>query len=381
MPRFGFRRSENQEPRISEAAIPVDETAVLGALRHVIDPDLQRDVVSLGMIKEVEIQSGEGGALVRFTFELTTPACPIRDQLESQVRAAVAALPGVAHVDVRMAAHVRSVGGPHRAQLPGVKNVIGVASGKGGVGKSTITVNLACSLSRSGAKVGVLDADVYGPSIPTLLNVWETPRVIEDRIQPLQAYGLRVMSMGFLIGSDEPIVWRGPMISQAVTQMIQEVEWGELDYLLIDLPPGTGDVQLTIAQVLSLTGVVIVTTPQHVALGIASKAQGMFKQLHVPILGIVENMSYFLCPGCGERTDIFSHGGAQHLCERTKVPFLGEIPLDTLVRESGDSGRPIAADESDSAQRQVFDTVARNMARQASIRAARILPLMQVEQR
>ncbi|MCL4543917.1 MAG: Mrp/NBP35 family ATP-binding protein [Chloroflexi bacterium] len=386
MPRFGFRRAQSKSDSVADGLstppVLVTEAVVLQALRSVIDPDFQRDVVSLGMIKNLQIALGDDGVRVQFTFELTTPACPLRDELEAQARTAVSAVPGVSQVDVQMTANVRAPsGGPHRAELKGVKNVIGVASGKGGVGKSTVAVNLACSLARSGAQVGILDADVYGPSVPTLLSVRDAPRVLEDRIQPLEAYGLRVMSMGFLISEDEPIVWRGPMISQAVTQMIQEVEWGDLDYLIIDLPPGTGDVQLTTAQVLSLTGVVIVSTPQHVALGIASKAYGMFKQLHVPILGFVENMSYFVCPACGDRTDVFSHGGARQLCEHLKVPFLGEIPLDQALRESGDEGRPVTASDQPSPQRDAFDHVARALARQASIRAARVLPLLQVQER
>jgi ATP-binding protein involved in chromosome partitioning len=397
VPLFGFRRPASnghtvptpaptpQTSAAARSAMPrsaaaasgaVDDAAVLQALGSVEDPDLHRDVVSLGMIKNIVVTHGDTGAAVAFTFELTTPACPVRDQLQEAARAAVQAIPGVATVQVAMTAHVR--GGQQRAELPGVRNTIGVASGKGGVGKSTVATNLAVALARTGASVGLLDADVYGPSVPAMVGLHENPPVLNERLQPLQAYGVRVMSMGFLVPEEQAVVWRGPMISQAVAQMIRDVDWGELDYLLIDLPPGTGDVQLTIAQVLNLTGVVIVSTPQHVALGIAAKAHAMFKQLHVPILGVVENMSYFLCPHCGERTDIFSHGGAHRLCDQLHAPFLGEVPLDEQVRESGDRGVPISAQPEASPQRDAFERVARALAAQVSIRAARALPLLQI---
>ena len=401
MPIFGFRRPASNghatpapSPSRSRPATPVAapgataapsasaggaEALVLQALRTVEDPDLHRDIVSLGMIKELVITPGDQGDQVKFTFELTTPACPVRDQLQEAARAAVLTVPGVAAVEVNMTANVR--GGTQRAELPGVRNTVGIASGKGGVGKSTVATNLAVALARSGARVGLLDADVYGPSVPAMLGLHDNPKVVNERLQPLQAYGISVMSMGFLVPDDQAVVWRGPMISQAVAQMIRDVDWGELDYLLIDLPPGTGDVQLTIAQVLNLTGVVIVSTPQHVALGIAGKAHAMFKQLHVPILGIVENMSFFLCPHCGERTDIFSHGGAHRLCEQVHAPLLGEVPLDEEVRESGDRGVPLSAQPDSSPQRDAFDRVAKAMAAQVSIRASRALPLLQIEKR
>ncbi len=357
---------------------------MLDALRSVHDPDLHRDVVSLGMIKDIKITPASRGDDVAFTFELTTPACPVRDQLHDAARAAVAVLPGVAQVNVNMTANVRTTsgsGGANRLELPGVRNSIGIASGKGGVGKSTVATNLAVALARSGARVGLLDADVYGPSVPAMVGVNENPSVEGERIQPLQVHGIKVMTMGFLVPEGQAIVWRGPMISQAVAQMLRDVDWGELDYLLIDLPPGTGDVQLTLAQVLNLTGVVVVSTPQHVALGIASKAYAMFKQLHVPILGFVENMSYFVCPTCGTRTDVFSHGGAKALCEELKATFLGDIPLDQRIRESGDKGTPITSESETSPQRDAFDKVARALAAQVSIRASRTLPLLQIQHR
>lgn len=365
------------EAHVDASATGVTEAAVLQALRAVQDPDLHRDVVSLGMIKNIVIAPADQGTSVAFTFELTTPACPVRDQLQEAARSAVQGVPGVAAVTVTMSANVRS-GGTQKAELPGVRNTIGIASGKGGVGKSTVAANLAVSLARSGARVGLLDADIYGPSVPALLGLHGNPPVIAERIQPLHAYGVTVMSMGFLVPDDQAVVWRGPMISQAVAQMIRDVDWGDLDYLLIDLPPGTGDVQLTLAQVLNLTGVVIVSTPQHVALGIAAKAHAMFKQLHVPMLGVIENMSYFVCPKCGERTDIFSHGGARRLGEQMRIPFLGEIPLDEALRESGDRGVPVTAQPDPTPQREAFDAVARALAAQVSIRAARVVPLLQV---
>ncbi|MGI8916900.1 MAG: Mrp/NBP35 family ATP-binding protein [Chloroflexota bacterium] len=401
MPIFGFRRPASNghvapppapspvhpagvapaggvgEPHV--AGNRVTEAMVLQALRAVEDPDLHRDIVSLGMIKNVVIKGGTIGHEVAFTFELTTPACPVRDQLQAAARSAVQAVPGVTAVEVSMTANVR--GGARRAELPGVRNTIGVASGKGGVGKSTVATNLAVALARSGARVGLLDADIYGPSVPAMLGLHDNPEVINERLQPLRAFGIVVMSMGFLVPDEQAVIWRGPMISQAVAQMIRDVDWGELDYLLIDLPPGTGDVQLTIAQVLNLTGVVIVSTPQHVALGIAAKAHAMFKQLHVPILGVVENMSFFVCPHCGERTDIFSHGGAHRLCDQLHAPFLGEIPLDEQVRESGDRGIPISAQPDPSPQRDAFERVAMALASQVSIRASRSLPLLQIERR
>ena len=406
MPLFGFRRpAANGRPAtevITGSAPPsspklnghsavsaapangITEAMVLEALRQVHDPDLHRDVVSLGMIKNVAISGSDTAAKVGFTFELTTPACPVRDQLQEAARMAVLAVPGVVSVDVTMTANVRATaggGGQHQVVLAGVRNTVGIASGKGGVGKSTVATNLAVSLARTGARVGLLDADIYGPSVPAMVGVNEAPRVIEERIQPLEVHGLKVMSFGFLVPEGQAVVWRGPMISQAVAQMLRDVDWGELDYLLIDLPPGTGDIQLTLAQVLNLTGVVIVSTPQHVALGIAAKAHAMFKQLHVPILGVVENMSYFVCPSCGQRTEIFSHGGARQLCEDLKAPFLGEIPLDEQVRESGDRGVPVAALPEPSPQRSAFDVVAKALAAQVSIRAARTVPLLQVTKR
>ena len=357
----------------------VTQDAVMNALRQIVDPDLHRDIVSLGMVKQLEIEPQNGGARVSFTFELTTPACPVRDQFKSQAEQAVMAVPGVSGVDVTMSANVRqssSAGNKAQIQLPNVKNVMAVGSGKGGVGKSTVAANLAVALAQTGAKVGLMDADVYGPSVPSMMGVHEGVRAADQRLIPNEAHGVKLMSLGFLTESGRPLIWRGPMVGQAVKQMLQDVEWGELDYLLVDLPPGTGDASLTLVQSLPLAGVVIVTTPQDVALGIATKALSMFRGLHVPVLGIVENMSYFQCPNCGHQTDIFSHGGGQAASSALKVPFLGEIPLDEAIRVSGDEGRPLPVSEPGSPRAEAFSQVAKKLAAQVSIRNSRAIPLI-----
>src|SRR4029077_18317941 len=297
---------------------------VLGVLSHIQDPDLGRDVVSLGMIKELEV-SPQGK--VSFTFELTTPACPVRDRFKTQAQDLVGDIPGVTGVDVRMTANVRpAFMRPKPSEvLPGVKQTIAVASGKGGVGKSTVAVNLAAALRQSGASVGLLDADIYGPSVPGLTGVSGQPKVVEQKLIPLEAYGLKLMSIGFLGGADKAMIWRGPMVSRAIQQMMSDVRWGDLDYLVMDLPPGTGDASLTIAQSVPLTGVVIVATPQDIALDIAVKALQMFRSLNVTPLGLVENMSWFVCPDCGHEHHVFGHGGAERAAQRLGVPFLGAI--------------------------------------------------------
>ncbi len=363
----------------SAAPVGVSEGAVLDNLRKIIDPDLHRDIVSLGMIKDLAINPGDGGARVSFTFELTTPACPVRDQFKKQAEAATLDVPGVSAVDVKMSANVRSSGpasGAGQIQLPGVKNIIAVGSGKGGVGKSTVAANLAAALARSGAKVGLLDADMYGPSVPVLMGIRSQPRVDGKTLIPHEVHGVKLMSIGFLTDDDKPIIWRGPMVGQAIKQLLGDVRWGELDYLLVDLPPGTGDAPLTLIQSIPLSGVVVVTTPQDVALGIATKALQMFRNLRVPILGIVENMSGFHCPNCGHETDIFSVGGGRTAAEANKVPFLGGIPLDQSIRMSGDQGEPIASSQPDSVHSEPFETIARAMAAQVSIQSRRAIPLV-----
>ncbi len=346
----------------------VTSEQVLNALRAVQDPDLKRDIVSLGFIKGLTVEGGR----VSFTIELTTPACPVRDLLKEQAREAVAALPGVTDVQVAMTAQVRSALNAQPGGLlpPTVKHVIAVASGKGGVGKSTVTANLALALARMGSRVGVMDADVYGPSIPTILGISAEPEVDEhNRISPIVQEGLKVISMGFFMKPEEAVVWRGPMLHKTVQQFLGGVLWGELDYLLVDLPPGTGDVQLSLCQAVPLTGAVIVSTPQDVALNVAQKAIVMFRKLNVPILGVIENMSHYVCAHCGTRDDIFGTGGARAIAERLQLPFLGEIPLATPIRASADAGRPIVLSQPDSAEAKAFTAAAEQLAAQVSIRA------------
>src|SRR4030088_1848807 len=313
---------------------------------------------------------------VSFTFELTTPACPVRDRFKSQAQDLVGDIPGVTGVEVRMTANVRqSFMRPKPSEmLPGVKQTIAVASGKGGVGKSTVAVNLAAALQRSGASVGLLDADIYGPSVPALTGVHEQPKVVNQKLVPLQAYGLSLMSIGFIGGGDKAMVWRGPMVSRAIQQMMGDVSWGELDYLVIDLPPGTGDASLTIAQSIPLSGVVIVATPQELALDIAVKALQMFRSLNVNPLGLVENMSWFVCPDCGHEHHVFGHGGTERAAQRLGVPFLGGIPLEEDVRVESDSGSPIVLSRPDSAGARAFRDLASQIAARTSIQSFRKLP-------
>jgi ATP-binding protein involved in chromosome partitioning len=350
---------------------------VLSALTQIVDPDLGRDVVSLGMIKELRVSDA---GQVAFTFELTTPACPVRDRFKGQAEEVVSALPGVTGVDVKMTANVRP--GFLRQQaseiLPGVKQTIAVASGKGGVGKSTVAVNLAAALRRSGASVGLLDADIYGPSVPGLTGVHDQPKVVDGKLIPLQAYGLLLMSIGFLGGADKAMIWRGPMVSRAIQQMMGDVRWGELDYLVIDLPPGTGDASLTIAQSIPLSGVAIVATPQDLALDIAIKALQMFRSLNVTPLGLVENMSWYVCPECGHEHHVFGHGGAERAAQRLGVPFLGAIPLHEDIRVESDGGAPIVVSRPDSPAAKAFTELASRVAARTSIQSFRQLPVINV---
>ncbi len=353
------------------------EGQVLEALRQIVDPDLGRDVVTLGMIKDLLIHPD---GRVGFTFELTTPACPVRDSFHQRAQEVVSALPGVSGVDVKMTANVRAPFlRPQAAEmLPGVKHTIAVGSGKGGVGKSTVAVNLAASLALSGAKVGILDADIYGPTVPGMTGTMEQPKVVNEKLIPLEAFGMKLMSIGFLAGADKAMVWRGPMASRAIQQMMQDVDWGTLDYLVLDLPPGTGDASLTVAQSIPLTGVAIVTTPQDVALEIAMKALQMFRSLNVTPLGLIENMSYFVCDECGKEHHIFSHGGAEKAAQRLSVPFLGALPLDTEVREEADKGTPIVIAEPESEAAKAFRSIAEQVAAKVSIQSFRQLPVINV---
>lgn len=341
----------------------ITKEQVLDALKSVMDPDLKRDVVSLGFIKELQIEGGR----VSFIMELTTPACPLKEQLKTAAEQAVRGIAGVSEVQVELTSKVSA----HRVQmeeeiLPGVRNIIAIASGKGGVGKSTVCVSLAVALARTGARVGLLDTDIYGPSIPIMMGVKEQPELKGQKLIPIIRYGVKLMSIGFLISEDTPLIWRGPMVMKAVEQLLMDVDWGELDYLMIDLPPGTGDVQLTLAQKVPMTGAVIVTTPQDVALLDVVRGISMFKKLNVPILGIIENMSFFQCPHCGERTEIFSHGGGEAASRKLEVPFLGEVPIDLKTRTGGDTGRPVVIEEPESGQSKIFMKIAEQMAARIS---------------
>ena len=342
----------------------VNQEQVLDALRVVIDPDLHRDIVSLGFIQELKVHDNR----VSFHVQLTTPACPVKDELRQQAEDAVRGLPDVEAVEVTMTAQVRSHGPAGQAMLPGVKNVIPVGSGKGGVGKSTVSANLAVALAETGAQVGLMDADVYGPSIPTILGITERPQPGGRGMLPVMAHGVRVISAGFFIKPDQAVVWRGPMLSKMIEQFLGQVEWGELDYLIVDLPPGTGDVQLTLCQKIPLTGAVIVTTPQLVAVNIAEKAIVMFNQLKCPLLGVIENMSYFESRQTGEREYIFGSGGAERISEKWEIPVLSKIPLATTVRETSDGGRPIVLEDPESPAAIAFTYAAKNLAARISIR-------------
>lgn len=341
----------------------VNEQQVLKALAGINDPDLMKDIVSLGFVKDVKICDGN----VAFTIELTTPACPIKDKMKQEAFDLVMKLPGVNSVNVNMTAQVRPSKGEMKQRLiPTVKNVIPVASGKGGVGKSTVSANLALALARLGARVGLMDADVYGPSIPTIMGVNKPPAMKNNKLIPIEQYDVRVMSVGFFIKQEEAVIWRGPMLHKIISQFLGEVDWGELDYLVVDLPPGTGDVQLTLCQLIPLTGAVAVSTPQDVALNVARKAIVMFNKLNCPVLGVIENMSHYICVHCGKRDDIFGKDGVKNACERLKLPFLGEIPLATDIRLTADNGMPIVLAEPESEYTLAFMDVAKNLAAQVS---------------
>jgi len=352
------------------------EQAVLDALRTVKDPDLNKDIVTLNFVKDLSVKNG----VASFTIELTTPACPVKKEMEQWARDAALSVSGIREAQVRMTSRVSQSAAPAGKQaIEGVKNIVAVGSGKGGVGKTTVTVNLAVALARMGASVGLLDADIYGPNVPLMMGISGRPHAIGDRIQTLSNYGVRMMSMGFLTSDDTPLIWRGPMLHSVIQQFIRQVDWGELDYLLIDLPPGTGDVQLSLTQTVPLTGAVVVSTPQDVALQDARKAIQMFRQVHVDVLGIVENMSYFQCPKCNERTPIFNHGGGAATAARYDVPFLGEVPINVSIREGGDAGKPVVAMEPESPGAMAFVQIAERVAAQVSIANANSQNTMIIE--
>ncbi|HYG80950.1 MAG TPA: Mrp/NBP35 family ATP-binding protein [Pyrinomonadaceae bacterium] len=345
----------------------VSEQSVLDALRQVRDPDLHKDIVTLGFIKDLRI---EGGA-VSFRIVLTTPACPVKEQMEAAARDVVGALAGVTSVSVTMDAEVpkgRGIG--DKVTMPGVRNIIAISSGKGGVGKSTVAVNMAVSLALDGARTGLMDMDVYGPNVPLMLGASQArPEVEDGRLLPVEAYGVRLMSMAILQPGDKPMIVRGPILHGLVKQFLTDVKWGELDYLIVDMPPGTGDVQLSLAQLVPVQGAVLVTTPQEVAVADVRRALRMFETVAVPVLGVVENMSYFIAPDTGVRYNIFGEGGGQRLAEQYGVPFLGAVPLGLEVREGGDKGVPVVVSQPESPQAAAFRKVAEEVARQVSIEA------------
>lgn len=345
----------------------LSETVVLDSLKQIIDPDLRKDIVTLGFIRDLEISGGD----VSFKIMLTTPACPVKEEMESQAQEIVGALDGVTSVKVTMDAEVpKGRGLANSVSLPGVKNIIAVSSGKGGVGKSTVAVNLAVSLAKDGAKVGLMDADVYGPNVPLMLGAgYDQPEVTDGKLIPIEAHGIKLISMAVLVPPDKPMILRGPMLHGVVRQFLTDVNWGDLDYLIVDMPPGTGDVQLSLAQLVPVQGAILVTTPQEVSLSDVRRAVKMFEQVAIPVLGVVENMSYFIAPDTGNRYNIFGEGGGQRLADEYDLNFLGQVPLGLEVREGGDRGVPVVVSAPDSPQARAFHTVAEEVARQISIEA------------
>jgi len=345
----------------------VTEEAVLNALRTIIDPDLRKDIVTLGFVRDLAISEGD----VSFRIVLTTPACPVKEEMEGMARESVQVLPGVANVNVTMDAEVpQGRGIKNNIAIPGVRNIIAVSSGKGGVGKSTVAVNLAVALAADGASVGIMDADVYGPNIPLMLGTgYDQPEIVNNQLKPIEAHGVKMISMAVLVPPDKPMILRGPMLHGVVRQFLSDVNWGELDYLIVDMPPGTGDVQLSLAQLVPVQGAVLVTTPQEVSLSDVRRAVKMFEQVNVPVLGVVENMSYFIAPDTGTKYEIFGKGGGQKLADEYGLNFLGQVPLGMEVREGGDKGVPVVVAHPESPQAAAFRKVAEEVARQVSIEA------------
>lgn len=334
-----------------------DENDVLEQLKKVQDPHLHRDIVSLGLVKNIQVCA----PIVSFDIEHTTAVTPVKEHIRAEAEAVVRKLPGIEEVNARLASEVRVE--ESRGQFPGIKNMIAIASGKGGVGKSTVAANLAVALQRTGATVGVCDADVYGPSQPTMFGVDRRPEADEQRrLLPIETHGVKLMSMGLLTTKETPVIWRGPMATKLIQQFMAGVAWGELDYMLIDLPPGTGDIQLTLTQSVPLTGAIIVTTPQDVARNIAEKGLRMFQPVQVPVLGVIENLSYFVCSHCRERTYIFSRGGGESIARELGLPFFGGIPIDPEVVQSGDQGEPIVVRDPDSPAAQAYVDIAKRVA-------------------
>ena len=343
------------------------EDDIKNALKAVKYPGFSRDIVSFGLIKGISA----GNGAVSVSMELTTQSPEAAQQIKAESERVLRALPGVnaVHVDVRQKPGAQAPGGgqgafAHQNRVPGIRRIVAVASGKGGVGKSTCSVNLACALTYLGQRVGLLDCDIYGPSIPLMMGIHERPTVSEEeKLVPPSNHGVKLMSMGFLLEGDQPVIWRGPMIQKTIQQFVMAVDWGELDFLLVDLPPGTGDAQLSLCQIVPLDGGVIVTTPQEASLGVVRKGIAMFEKVNVPILGIVENMSYFTTPN-GERIEIFGHGGGHAEAERRHIPFLGEVPLFTEIREGGDAGLPVVVGSPNNPPAQAFIHIAASLQKQ-----------------
>lgn len=340
---------------------------ILDSLKAIIDPDLRKNIVDLGFVRDIVIDNGN----VSFRIVLTTPACPVKDEMRDQAIEIVSGLEGVSEVNITMDAEVpQGRGIANNVAIPGVKNIIAVSSGKGGVGKSTVAVNLAIALAQDGAKVGIMDADVYGPNIPLMLGTgYDQPEIENGQLRPIEAYGVKMISMAVLVPPDKPMILRGPMLHGVVRQFLTDVNWGELDYLIVDMPPGTGDVQLSLAQLVPVQGAVLVTTPQEVSLSDVRRAVKMFETVNVPVLGIIENMSYFIAPDTGNKYEIFGKGGGQKLADEYKIKLLGEVPMGLEVREGGDTGKPVVASAPNSPQTAAFKKAAEEVARQISIEA------------
>ncbi len=354
-------------------ASTLDPTAILNALKPVQDPELRRSLVELNMIRNVKVEADR----VSFTLVLTTPACPLREMIVDDCKAAIRALTPIEQIDVEVTAETpKSPSLPDRQEIPGIRNIIAVSSGKGGVGKTSVAVNMALALGQTGARVGILDADIYGPNVPQMLGLQGERALVQkdedgtEHVKPLSRYGIQMISMGLLIGRDQPVIWRGPMLNGVIRQFLYQVEWEALDYLIVDMPPGTGDAQLTLAQAVPIAGVVIVTTPQTVALLDARKGLNMFRQLRVPVLGIVENMSYFIPPDMPEKSyDIFGSNGGETAAQELDVPLLGRIPLEIPLREGGDAGVPIVIADPESASAQALVKMAKEVAAKVSVLA------------
>jgi ATP-binding protein involved in chromosome partitioning len=354
------------EQRAFTSMATIERESILGALRTVKDLDLKRDIVSLNFVRDLEVD----GSKVGFKLVVNTPLFSAKVKLQEAAREAVLGVAGVETVEVGLESEIRQGQAADGKQpVPGISNIIAVSSGKGGVGKSTVAVNLAIALAQYGARVGLLDTDVYGPNVPIMVGVNTELAVSGQKLLPHQVYGVRVMSIGFLNRGDKPVIWRGPMLHTAVKQFLYDVEWGNLDYLIVDMPPGTGDAQLSLAQLVPVQGAVVVTTPQEVAMADVRKAINMFEQVHIPVLGIVENMSYFICPSCSERHQIFGSGGGETLARQFNTELLGQVPLSINVRQGGDEGVPIVVGAPESAQAAAFTQIAQNVATQISILA------------